>query len=295
MTWSGTNRRNKETAREKIFVDALSRAETPIRSAIMLPAHEMLCIQQALSSGVFDLNTKCLCVERNQQIYDKMCNQIETLKYSQCVPVYGELHKTSLNEKIDFAFLDFNGPLIREICLWVESELRPNIISSTQLAFSFLLAFRNNKFIHEAYEFFQKDQDASDFLYNISFEYKQPNPTIATYIAIFRLILHPYTFDLLPVIDYRDSQTIIVIRLVDFKETVSLPHTIHKPFMELVGRSSNMSTAAKLSKKTTKKPSRKMSEAGKKAWKTRRKKEKARAKKASAAAKKAWKTRRKSA
>lgn len=288
--WSG--RQQKELARH--VITSLGKRK---RRAVMLPSKTMHCIKQAEEDRLFDENTECLCVERDPETFREMVEVSKTVKPI-IDPFNGDLHLAPLNGDYDYAFFDLNGPLTGDVTEWLDSQFARHIANGADVAFTFLYAYRNNKFIHDLHEFVVRPC-MRPFLRETSIRYcGVADETIAMYLLMFRLIFHKHDFVVDTPIKYRDTQAMLMFLLKDFRPGSSGLPPEARQYFELFMKQQFASRRRKMSKpnaadkawKTRRANSEKRSQAAVKAWETRRCN--ALAQKRSEAAKKAWVTRR---
>jgi hypothetical protein len=120
---------------------------------LLLPGYKCECIKTALEKGVVTTQTVCLFVERE---LESACGIKQWITEHWDMPFpplvhYGELHKLSL-VPVDLAYIDLLGNLTRVDLKWIQRELVPNLMPGCDLAFTFSVPFRGNKFIKSALE-----------------------------------------------------------------------------------------------------------------------------------------------
>ena len=271
--WS--NRKQKEFART--FV--VSPDSGTRKQVLMLPSKTMECVREAESSGLFNKDTQCLCVERDLETFNVMIQTSKPL-ISQIVPIHSDLHNVDLVGNYDYAFFDLNGPLTIDIANWMNVHFSKHIDVGADIAFTFLYAYRNNHFIHELHNFVTQPC-MQPYLRETSIKCGGvADETVAMYLLLFRLIFNKFDFVIDTPIKYRDTQSMLIFFLKDFRYGGSgIPteaRCVFEHFMkqQLASRRNEMSN----------------SEAATKAWATRQANKKFA--KRSKAATKAWITRR---
>lgn len=276
------NREQKEAART-LAVTAFGEISD---SALMLPASDMYCVRKAIETGLFDQDTRVVCIERDAEIFREMALTAEQIPVETRL-LHGELHELVLSENFDYAFFDFNGQLTLPVVAWLDRVFSGHITSGATVAFTSLYAHRNNQFIHSFHRFVASPEISSE-LWQTSFDYLGiADETIAMYLLLFRFLFIDYDFIVETPVKYRDTQSMLLFILRDFrpgnpKVSAEARESFEKFLNSQLASMETCGMGAKLVSKGT--------AAALKAWKTRRKNATAMARKRSNAAQKAPRT-----
>ena len=131
------------------------------KSAIMIPAHECLCVQEALRQGIFTTDTKILAIEREPLVAKKMAKQLKKLGIKKFEILQEDLKDITrleldyaadkldidpydCDQYFDFVYLDTCGcytDSVRDAINEIAVFLSPNSI----MAATFMLADRSGR------------------------------------------------------------------------------------------------------------------------------------------------------
>jgi len=197
--------------------------------------------------------------------------------------IAGRLEDSILMEPVDYANIDLTGPITDDLTFWVNDQLVPNLLPKATVGFTYRYNGRNTKSIAEAKSFITRNKE-----FKACFEAMCGSTRIwkretwTTQLFMLFCSLNRFTFSNLYQIKYKDSRTpMCVSKFTDLK---LLPNGKTNGFPSI---NQLFSRRIPMKSKATQK---KQSDAGYKAWETRRANEKKATQKA--AGFKAWETRR---
>lgn len=216
MVWSSNGREHKDTGRAIVF------CVRPKNSVLLLPGYHLKDVRLALQRNVIHSGTHCVFVERDEETFHHI-QQFVDLEWPfdhKPTLVNRDLCRVPLPHKLDFAFIDLCGNLVHSDALWIRNRLAHKLLPGADLAFTFTLQTRNNKFIKEAVKVIASQYGT---LYN---ENEEIQPVVAAYIILFKHVFFPnYDFGI-SIFDYHDIMShynMLLIRLSNMqpKETGS--------------------------------------------------------------------------
>lgn len=215
MSWLGSNRKNKQAARDLIFDCG------PRHSVLLLPGCRCECVKTALRKGVITKDTVCTFVERDLDAAIEMMAWVEK-EWKGIPPLIhqGELCDLEMLPT-DMAFIDLFGNITKADMDWIQKQLIPNLMPGSDLAFTFGLPVRSNEFVKNAMgvmmtkyaDLFQAKQNA------LKIE-SQHRPIVAFYDILFEHLLKGYSFNL-DFLTYKDGKTYTMLLMLirDIRKT----------------------------------------------------------------------------
>ena len=182
MMWSESERPNKAKARRYLF----STTRFVSLRSLWLPAAEGCDLHLAFEMGLLDRNSQIIAVESDPIIYAAMCQMLDSLAAERQlahrpIAINRYLHELSLDQPIDFAFLDLCGTCDADFLGWLQTGLAPKLLAGADLAITCTYAKRNSQFLqscrdtlihhwHDLYQqfcarhaFFDKYNDTREF------------------------------------------------------------------------------------------------------------------------------------
>ena len=120
----------------------------PAKTALMIPSHTCLCVEEALKQGVIDKNTLILAIEKDPEISLAMVDKLVQLGVN-----YQLIHKDLCNirdfseygvDVFDFVYLDTCCHLSPRMQEWIENVLPTCTNIHSQVAFTFINSDRGN-------------------------------------------------------------------------------------------------------------------------------------------------------
>jgi len=123
----------------------------PAKTALMIPAHSCLCVEEALKAGVIDQNTELVAVEKNEWTALDMAIRLDELGMKNVTIVRKDLCKIrSFDvEVFDFVYIDTCCHLSPLMQFWISTVLPNHTNIHTQLACTFINSDRGNWYVDE--------------------------------------------------------------------------------------------------------------------------------------------------
>lgn len=134
--------------KELVRAIAVEKWEKYAKTAMMLPAEELICLKAAVKNGLIKINTTFLhIVEKETKIASLIREEMEQMGWKKdryhlhvC-----ELHEVQLPKttKIEYAFLDVCGGISPGIVRWLHDN-QPNFSSTARIGLTFCSHVRNS-------------------------------------------------------------------------------------------------------------------------------------------------------
>lgn len=214
MPWDKKTRPQKDDVRS-YALEGLARK----RKTLWMPAAECYCIQRAFDLRIIDLNTKVVCVERDQGVMTQLARSIRQWRWqNQPMLFLGELAHLPLPYSLDFAFLDFTGAFEEATVWWMANHLAKKLSAGADLCVTHAYGWRNNVFMYDfARRFKEKFRPQYDELKR---EVWIGEDQIVFPMAMLKCIFPSMRYTIRWPVKYRDSvQSMLLYRMENFQPT----------------------------------------------------------------------------
>lgn len=199
----------------------------PKKNVVMLPGFKMKCVIDGIANGLFDpRSTHFHLVERDPTTMAEIRRLAKTMGIKAKLHL-GELDTLKIDGKVDYAFLDFIGPVTRSIALWMRRELVPHLEAHADIAITFMYCYRNSHYAHDVDKFFS---DHKEYTYQMSILTGVSNHMINIYQSMLSLIFGDFQFQFQTPIQYRDKTPMTLLRLRDLRMSIISDQDIFDKF-----------------------------------------------------------------
>jgi hypothetical protein len=220
LTWK--DRPAKDKARRYLFQSTRFAS----RRSLWMPAAECVDIQLAFEMGVLSRRSRIIAVEQDKAIFQRMRRKLRSIAAQHKLVhapefINAPLHTVTLNQSLDFAFIDLCGTCDARILLWMEQMLAPHLSQNADVAVTCTYAMRHSRFLQTCrntlLEHWSTLYTDFGFQHNYWHPSSQPYEPITVPAILLKCAFHGQDVRMRQPYFYRDDYPMIAFKLSDVR------------------------------------------------------------------------------